>query len=190
MDIDDLVYVVKNQLDKDFCKHCIEKFKIDDKQYQGRIGRGVDLTIKKSMDLYISDREDWEEEDNIFFESLSKNLVSYEEWVPEPYPPYVMNYAREDTGYQIQETKPGGYYNWHHDQLESRRLTFIWYLNNIEEDGYTEFNTGLKIQPEMGKLVIFPALWPWVHRGVAPKSEDKYICTGWIREKPVNNGKV
>ena len=187
MNIDDLVYVVKNQLDKDFCEHCIEKFKKDDNQYQGRIGRGVDLTVKKSIDLYISDNEDWKEEDNTFFESLSKNLVSYQEWVPEPYPQYVMNYDREDTGYQIQETKPGGFYTWHHDQLESRRLTFIWYLNDVEDEGYTEFNTGLKIQPEMGKLVIFPGLWPWVHRGVAPKSEDKYICTGWIREKPIIN---
>ena len=94
-----------------------------------------------------------------------------------------MNYPSEDTGYQIQETKPGGFYTWHHDQIGSRTLTFIWYLNNIVEDGYTEFNTGLKIQPEMGKIVIFPGLWPWVHRGYPPKSENKYICTGWIRIK-------
>ena len=187
MNIDDLVYVVKNQLDKDFCEHCIEKFKTDDNKYQGRIGRGVDLNTKKSMDLYISDNEDWKEEDNTFFESLSKNLDSYREWVPDPYQYYVMNYPSEDTGYQMQETQPGGFYHWHHDQLETRRLTFIWYLNDIEEDGYTEFNSGLKIQPETGKLVIFPGLWPWVHRGVAPKSEDKYICTGWIREKPIIN---
>ena len=190
MNIDDLVYVVKNQLDKDFCEHCIEKFKQDENKYQGFIGRGVDLNTKRSMDLYISDTEEWKEEDTIFFKSLSKNLDSYREWVPDPDGSYSMNYSSEDTGYQIQETKPGDFYHWHHDQLETRRLTFIWYLNDIEEDGYTEFNTGLKIQPEMGKLLIFPGLWPWVHRGVAPKSEDKYICTGWIREKPVNNGKV
>ena len=81
--------------------------------------------------------------------------------------------------HQMQETQPGGFYHWHHDQLETRRLTFVWYLNDIEDEGYTEFTTGLKIQPETGKLVIFPGLWPWVHRGVAPKSETKYICTGW-----------
>ena len=27
---------------------------------------------------------------------------------------------------------------------------------------------------------MFPALWPWVHRGFPPKSEVKYICTGWL----------
>ena len=25
----------------------------------------------------------------------------------------------------------------------------------------------------------------WVHRGVAPKSEVKYLCTGWVSEKPI-----
>ena len=65
-------------------------------------------------------------------------------------------------------------------------LTFIWYLNDITEGGYTEFNTGFKVQPQAGKLVIFPGLWPWVHRGVAPKSEVKYLCTGWVSEKPID----
>ena len=64
-------------------------------------------------------------------------------------------------------------------------LTFIWYLNDISEGGHTEFNTGFKVQPELGKLVIFPGLWPWVHRGNAPKSEVKYICTGWVTEAPM-----
>ena len=183
MNIDDLIYVVKNQLDKDFCEHCIEKFKKDDNRYQGGIGRGLDLTTKQSMDLFISDKEDWKEEDITFFESLSKNFASYQEWVPDPYERFVHDFPSEDTGYQIQETSPGGFYHWHHDQLDTRHLTFIWYLNDIHHDGYTEFNSGLKIQPETGKMVIFPGLWPWVHRGVAPKDETKYICTGWIREK-------
>jgi len=183
MNIDDLIYVVKNQLDKDFCEHCIEKFKKDDNRYQGGIGRGLDLTTKQSIDLFISDKEDWKEEDTIFFESLSKNFGFYQEWVPDPYERFVHDFPSEDTGYQIQETEPGGFYHWHHDQLGTRHLTFIWYLNDIHHDGYTEFNSGLKIQPEAGKMVIFPGLWPWVHRGVAPKSETKYICTGWIREK-------
>ena len=33
----------------------------------------------------------------------------------------------------------------------------------------------------MGKILMVPALWPWVHRGYPPKYETKYICTGWIR---------
>ena len=118
--------------------------------------------------------------------SLNKNLQAYKDWVPYPYEHYVCDREIEDSGYQIQETQPGGFYKWHHDGLGSRMLTFIWYLNDITEGGYTEFNTGFKVQPQTGKLVIFPGLWPWVHRGVAPKSEVKYLCTGWVSEKPID----
>lgn len=61
-----------------------------------------------------------------------------------------------------------------------RYFTFIWYLNDIHEDGYTEFIDGTKIQPETGKMIIFPSTWTYTHRGYPPKSEVKYICTGWI----------
>ena len=74
MNTDDLIYVVQNQLEKDFCKHVIEKFKTDEDKYQGLIGRGLDLNVKQSMDLTISDNDDWKEEDEVFFQSLNKNL--------------------------------------------------------------------------------------------------------------------
>ena len=89
-----------------------------------------------------------------------------------------------DTGYQIQRTLPGEFYTWHNDfyyeQHKSRFLTFIWYLNDVYEDGYTEFIDGTKIEPRTGKMMIFPATWTYQHRGYPPKSETKYICTGWI----------
>ena len=50
----------------------IEKFKTDEDKYQGLIGTGLDLNVKQSMDLTISDRDDWKEEDEIFFQSLTK----------------------------------------------------------------------------------------------------------------------
>ena len=77
---------------------------------------------------------------------------------------------------------PGDFYTWHHDCMDDRLLTIIWYLNDVNQDGYTEFSSGLKIQPEIGKILMFPAQWPWVHRGYPPKYETKYICTGWIKK--------
>ena len=29
---------------------------------------------------------------------------------------------------------------------------------------------------------MFPASWEYVHRGIAPKDEIKYICTGWVSQ--------
>ena len=183
--IDPLIYIRQNALDKDFCKHCIEKFKTDEDRYDGQIGTGrVDKNIKQSTDLCISDNPKWEYEDTTFFKSLNLHFDNYQEWVPKPYHGSITNGGSHDTGYQLQETKPGGFYIWHHDQMFARRVTFLWYLNDIKEDGYTEFTNGLKVQPKAGTILLFPALWPWVHRGFPPKSEYKYICTGWIYDDP------
>ena len=38
-----------------------------------------------------------------------------------------------------------------------------------------------ELKPEAGKMMIFPALWPWMHRGYPPKTETKYIVTGWLK---------
>ena len=185
MDIEDLIYVSEKKLDRDFCKHCIEKFKKDDNRYQGITGSGVDLKMKQSTDLKISTKDNWKEEDNVFYKSFKDSYALYENWLSDNHSPLYLDACLrgtiEDTGYQIQETLPGGFYQYHHDGMNDRLLTIIWYLNDIHVDGYTEFFTGLKIQPEEGKILMFPALWPWVHRGYPPKSETKYICTGWIR---------
>ena len=177
MKLNDFIWIKRNELSEEFCQHCIEKFEKDENKHQGLVRSGVCLDTKVSTDLKISDSDNWKEEDKIFFNSLTSHIETYIENVP---------YANEvvpnpkDTGYNIQRTDPGGFYTWHQDQWKDRRITFIWYLNDVTEDGYTEFSTGYKVQPEPGKLLLFPALWPWVHRGFPPKSEVKYICTGWL----------
>ena len=177
MKLNDFIWIKRNALSEEFCQHCIEKFEKDDRKHQGLVRSGLCLDTKVSTDLSITTKDGWKEEDKIFFNSLTSNIDSYIESVP---------YANEvvpnpkDTGYNIQRTDPGGFYTWHQDQWKNRRITFIWYLNDVTEDGYTEFSTGYKVQPETGKLLLFPALWPWVHRGFPPKSEVKYICTGWL----------
>ena len=177
MKLNDFIWIKRNALSEEFCQHCIEKFEKDDRKHQGLVRSGLCLDTKVSTDLSITTKDGWKEEDKIFFNSLTSHIETYIENVP---------YANEvvpnpkDTGYNIQRTDPGGFYTWHQDQWKNRRITFIWYLNDVTEDGYTEFSTGYKVQPETGKLLLFPALWPWVHRGFPPKSEVKYICTGWL----------
>ena len=62
-----------------------------------------------------------------------------------------------------------------------RVLTYLFYLNDIDEGGETEFFGGdIKIIPKAGKLIIFPASWTFPHCGKMPISSNKYIITGWI----------
>ena len=80
--------------------------------------------------------------------------------------------------------KNKGKYVYHNDaSFEStkyRVITYIWYLNDVEEGGETEFFGEYCVKPEKGKLVLFPASWTFPHCGKIPISHDKYIVTGWL----------
>ena len=177
----DFIYIQKDALPRSFCNNVIQKFELDDRKRQGQVGSGVRLEIKRSCDLSITGKEDWVSYDEAFFKSLNNALKEYLRFIPEEYIQFkALGRFEDDTGYQIQKTQPGDYYIWHHDQTKTRLVTFIWYLNDVKDDGYTEFIDGTRIQPEAGKLIIFPATWDFLHRGVSPKTETKYLCTGWV----------
>ena len=177
----DFIYVERDALPKSFCNNVIEKFEQDDRKRLGQVGGGVCLEIKRSSDLSISELDDWKSYDQAFFKSLNGGLKKYIRFLPEEYMKHrALSELGNDTGYQIQRTQPGDHYIWHHDQTTTRLVTFIWYLNDIKDGGYTEFIDGTRIQPEAGKLIIFPATWDFLHRGVSPKTETKYLCTGWV----------
>lgn len=66
------------------------------------------------------------------------------------------------------------------DYMTSRRyISFFWYLNTVDEGGETVF-TDLTIKPEAGKLVIFPPLWMFPHKGNPPISNDKYLLSTYL----------
>ena len=191
---DPLIWTKSNVLPSDFCNHVIDKFENDIRKRSGVSGyERKEMPQKKSVDLNISFLPEWKDEDDIFYNSIKKNFIEYTKHCNNYYGCMDGAYVGDehnidknqiDSGYQIQRTNPGEYYKWHHDGLIEnkfiRLVTYIWYLNDIKEDGYTEFSNGMKIQPEQGKLLIFPATWTYIHQGFPPKSETKYICTGWI----------
>ena len=87
---------------------------------------------------------------------------------------------------KIQKTEPaGGYHVWHCENSSrdcSRRiLTYILYLNDVEEGGETELlYQSNRIKAQTGRLVLFPAAFTHTHRGNPPLSGSKYIITGWV----------
>ena len=78
-----------------------------------------------------------------------------------------------DRGYKIQRTIPGGFYHWHndfgvgderHSDFGERLVTFIWYLNDVDEGGETEFMDGTKVKPKQGSDVLPMHLDVWSPR--------------------------
>lgn len=93
----------------------------------------------------------------------------------------------EYTYIKIQKTLPTeGYHVWHleHGQtMDSafRALVFSVYLNDVKEGGETEFlNQAIRIKPKKGRVVVFPAGFPYVHRGNQPIKGEKYLMTSWF----------
>jgi hypothetical protein len=90
------------------------------------------------------------------------------------------------TSIKIQRTLPGeGYHIWHIEHglqdCLNRVLAYCIYLNDVEEGGETEFlHQSVRVKPTTGTIVIWPAWFPYVHRGNPPLKGEKYILTSWI----------
>lgn len=83
----------------------------------------------------------------------------------------------------------GGYPHWHseqfpqagHNEALHRVVLYMFYLNDVEEGGETEFfYQNRKLKPKKGTMVIAPAGFTHSHRGNKPVSNDKYIATSWV----------
>jgi len=80
----------------------------------------------------------------------------------------------------------GGYHKWHTERLSSafpqsvRMLTWMIYLNTVNDGGGTEFkHVKTKTKAEEGKVLIWPSDFTHEHRGICSPTEKKYIITGW-----------
>ena len=109
----------------------------------------------------------------------------------EPRAEAIVKYLYRSGSINIQkyDKNKGGYPHWHseqfpqlnHNEALHRVVLYMFYLNDVEEGGETEFYyQDRKVKPKKGTMVIAPAGFTHSHRGNKPKSGDKYIATSWI----------
>lgn len=84
----------------------------------------------------------------------------------------------------LQKYKKNEYYSDEHceqgNTYSKRIAVWMFYCNTITNGGETVFpQQGIKVKPEKGKLVIWPAAWTHSHYGKSC-SKNKYIVTGWM----------
>ena len=188
----ELVKTYNLSLDNELCDALINEFNNNTKKTAGITYSGNNTNIKKTTDLHS---EFWidRELDKKLYDELNQKLQQYYIDINSIYSAVYLPYSStSDSGYNIQHyTANEGFYTFHSDFYTDtfrgfRVLTFIWYLNDVEEGGTTEFYDGTKIKCEKGKLLIFPATWTYTHKGNMPISNDKYIATGWLYCKKIN----
>jgi Rps23 Pro-64 3,4-dihydroxylase Tpa1-like proline 4-hydroxylase len=166
-----------------FCEEVIQRFEAQPEYHrQGRIGQtqSLDPGIKKTTDLVVSNRQDWQDIDQLFFRSVATTLRELRERFP------YFKGAFKDLGYQVQRYLPGEYYQWHIDggshQFSQRQLVVLWYLNDVPgPGGETEFRyQEIQVRPEQGKMLLFPPFWTHEHRAARVQRGIKYIATTWV----------
>lgn len=194
-------HINENSLSKELCIDIIKLFENENK-YPGSTMSGINKDIKDTMEVLIPTNSksplfnkirkllDKELNDNVkkYVNNINNFVTNSEENSDHKFKIF-SNFLSYDT-MQIQKyDKQKGRYVYHHDfmidetEKKYRVITFIWYLNNVEQGGETEFWKDYKIKPTAGKLVLFPSSWTFPHRGKMPISDDKYIITGWVYTK-------
>ena len=197
MILDKYIYINKNSLSSDFCIELIKLFENDTNKQEGLTLSGVNKSIKDTTDMNIPDNDEkWYKYHSLLNNELKRNIKKYLDMLNntnnclnETKLKYIFfdntNLKRGSLLMQ-KYTQNKGKYIYHNDFFvdakiqQNRVITFLWYVNTVEEGGETCFGESFKIKPEQGKLILFPACWTFPHCGKMPISSDKYIVTGWI----------
>jgi len=196
------VFLEKKSIPDLLCKTIIELFEKEEYKREGSTLSGVNKSIKKTTDFIIpKNDETWQDIEKFLYEELSRNIKKYKKIIGDGYNienNYNIEYDTFENALLFTETfmiqkyeKNDGKYVYHNDFAKKKNsyrvITFLWYLNTVEEGGETVFWENYKIRPEEGKLLLFPATWTYPHTGKMPLSDHKYIITGWLSiQKNIN----
>ena len=176
-----------NTKNYELCKEIISFFE-ENKTLQktGVLVSGRDFTKKKTTDITVkpSDlKDDKYKCFNNYIGELYKCFIDYQhQW------PFMKRMIKDvDIGsFNIQKYSKGDHFSQIHTErsnLQNSNRLFAWmtYLNNVEDGGTTNFSHyNIKIKPEIGKTLIWPAEWTHAHAGEILNSGKKYIITGWM----------
>ena len=189
VNIENFIGIYDNYITKEECNKAIKLFEDQDK-FNNTLNRTVS---EKASTLQKQDQQFFATINNldIWWEDLKSMKLNFDI----SFKHYVQNTGAKDaygipfffTQLKIQKTLPTeGYHIWHLEhgkgfEIEPRAFVFSIYLNDVEEGGETEFlNFSKRVKPKAGRIIIWPAGFPYVHRGNPPLSNEKYMLTSWM----------
>jgi len=190
VNINNFIGVYDNYILPEECNKAITLYEEQNK-FNNTVNR---IGFEKASILQKQDQQYFASAGNIdvWWETLKSTMVNFDmAWQH-----YIKNVGAQSaydldkffyTNLKIQKTLPTeGYHVWHLEHgkgydNEPRAFVFSIYLNDVEEGGETEFlHFSKRVKPKTGRIVIWPAGFPYVHRGNSPLSGVKYILTSWM----------
>ena len=192
--IDNFIGVYDNYITKEECNKAIKLFETQNK-FHHTLNR---IDFENASILEKKDKQFFANGNNIeiWWSELKPMILNFEiAWKH-----YVKNTGAQDaydniqfhfSSLKLQKTLPTeGYHVWHIEhnkgfEMEARAFVYTIYLNDVKEGGETEFlHFSKRVKPKTGRIVIWPAAFPYLHRGNPPLSNKKYILTSWMTLKP------
>lgn len=195
--MDHFIVEFPNSVPVELCNEIIKRFDNDDRKHAGLVRvdghEFVNKDMKDSIDLVITDKDDWKDLDNKLSMYVGTVVRTYLKYLHDEF-----NYNQVmhplidisdietgDRGYVVHKQPYGAEYKWHYDGniryfSQEGFLSILIYLNtlNFEEGGSTHFLNGRKVRPEAGKILIFPRNWTVLHCVDKVKAKKgKYVCS-------------
>ena len=190
VNINNFIGIYDNYIISEECNKAIKLYE-DQNKFNNTVNR---IGTEKASTLQKQDQQFFAMQNNldIWWDSLKPMMFNFDI----AFKHYVENTGAGDaysgtpfhfTQLKIQKTLPTeGYHVWHIEHgkgfhNEARAFVFSIYLNDVEDGGETEFlHFSKRVKPKTGRIVIWPAGFPYVHRGNPPLSGEKYILTSWM----------
>lgn len=171
VDLIDLIEIYDNNLDNNLCETLIETFELHSS------GNIFNLTDNRDISGDIS-----EIHQNLIKTVIELKDLYYEKCYMEIFPEshafekfIITKYDSNVEAGPITKTDVKSY-------DEARRfLCFKWFLNN-NNGGQINF-LDLSIQPEQGRLIVYPPLWMFPYREEPSVDVPKYVLTTYLHYK-------
>ena len=174
-----------NLEDSGLCNEIIQFFNNNKNlQKQGVTFIGKNLNVKSRIDISVNPNDLKNKKFAIlkrYINELHKCYLDYQnQW------PFLKSMLKDIdiAPFNIGEYSAGDHFAAIHSERTSiptlhRLFAWMTYLNDVDDGGKTCFSHfGIRIKPETGKTLIWPAEWTHAHSGEVLKKGNKYIVTG------------
>jgi prolyl 4-hydroxylase len=186
MPIDDLSFYVRtydHNLDASLCREMVESFALL-QRFQMKNGRGIRAGLEASAWTELNVTRVSEPP----FLALMRSFVdrALERYNQDIGLPIAIPNTPLLSEFVMKRYCPGceEQFQLHFDAINfvaNRYLVFLWYLNDVEAGGETEFPMlNLRVSARAGRLLMFPPYWMYQHQGLQPVSGDKYILSTYL----------
>ena len=181
------IFVVEGLLEPELCNHILQVTEQFELEQAGIELQKIDTQIRSNSSLYLDNNYPLLKSTN---DLLLSKVSAIQKLL---YQHYGIAFPHSETC-TILRYQPGQFYKRHVDNLllrsrleeaakgiPIRDVSILGYLNGDFAGGETYFDRqNLKVKPQMGNVVVFPAFWTHPHQSLPVTEGVKYSFVTWL----------